>query len=743
MSEHDASVLPPYIEAVPLAGGPPFEFDDVTARVFPLPARMETLQRLCRTQLRLTEGTPDPPPTVQPFVPCVLLIALHYGRMRSEDPAYGWISQHEVLFGIPVEWRAPDGKLIDTALFTPFIFVDDADSVRAGREVYGWPKYDGWVRHELPSWMTSDLRYPQRIMALDTWAFEELYAGRKLEPTKLLSIERHPTFKFGKLPPDLFSERNPLLSAPLAAMHGLPQAFAMARALPGMGRAIALFMTRLVERWRQGDFPMTLNNINLKQFPSAEEGKACYQALVNAPMQLRRLNALGLLGEENYLLGDNSGGFRIHLYERPGFPIVETLGLEGKRLPSSQVFEVRPFLPTWLNVDLRLERGSRLVWRMEEPGKEYFPFHAALGPVIQPPQGPFEFRNVLLRVFPLRCRKESPEGPREPGDYQDDENYRMSPIWEDHTFLIVMTFEDINTERGSTVGRWIRYRVGFATPTTMSKLRADEDGPAGAWHTLLWDVSFVDSPVAVSADREGRGFHTFQAEINGGDDPWLDDEAPERELLSLELSVFPEMGTGQRKELRKLIEIEHSGDFSRNQWHEVPNCELSFSSLNLKQFRDSNQLDRAAYQAWMHASTTVTRLPRPGEDSVMRVAWLDGEPEAKSAGQAYTVKIHRYPEHPLVEGLDLEVAASEIEDGVVVETVATEAPFAARIDMIDSQDEVAFWHDGEKMRKNKDVKNLQEGKLLAELIENVLRKRAEGTDDEGTDDKGTASATES
>ena len=57
--------------------GPPFSFDSVTSRVFPLRAYEHALQRLCDTYLNLF------PEEVyfKPSAPYVLLTLLNYGRM--------------------------------------------------------------------------------------------------------------------------------------------------------------------------------------------------------------------------------------------------------------------------------------------------------------------------------------------------------------------------------------------------------------------------------------------------------------------------------------------------------------------------------------------------------------------------------------------------------------------------------------------------------------------------------------
>src|SRR5262249_13539799 len=139
-SSHHASPEKPEfnttLEAASLVGAPPFEFQKVVLRNFPLNANFRSLARFCDKYLNIA----DPFVRFRPAMPFVVLSIVNYGKMSLEAGNLGWTSQNEILFAVPVEWyeRDEQGRLSFKGLaqVSPFIFVDDEDSQVVGREVY-------------------------------------------------------------------------------------------------------------------------------------------------------------------------------------------------------------------------------------------------------------------------------------------------------------------------------------------------------------------------------------------------------------------------------------------------------------------------------------------------------------------------------------------------------------------------------------------------------------------------------
>jgi len=114
---------------------PPFEFNGLSARFFPLRASLDALQQLCNSYVNIV------PPEVGRFravVPYAYLAILDYSQISELVTPSGWFAQVEVYFGVPVEWyKVARGKWVfhDWAVLTPYIFVDDDFSVPLGRTV--------------------------------------------------------------------------------------------------------------------------------------------------------------------------------------------------------------------------------------------------------------------------------------------------------------------------------------------------------------------------------------------------------------------------------------------------------------------------------------------------------------------------------------------------------------------------------------------------------------------------------
>ena len=188
MSSSDFRELPP-VTNNPLPLKPPFAFTGLSARVFPLRANLDALQRLCNSYYNIA------PPEVGRFravVPYVYLMMLDYGQLSELLTNLGWFAQQELFFCAPVEWyKVVNGKWVfhDWAVITPYIYVDDDLSVPLGRTVYGWPKTIARVTPVHSDW----LRDPVARVTLArvvTSVFPELYQGRRMESRTFLEVER-------------------------------------------------------------------------------------------------------------------------------------------------------------------------------------------------------------------------------------------------------------------------------------------------------------------------------------------------------------------------------------------------------------------------------------------------------------------------------------------------------------------------------------------------------------------------
>lgn len=378
--------------------GPPFNFDGVTARVFPLRAHAHALQRLCDTYLNLDRDQI----CFRPAAPYVLLVLLNYGRMSyaSETAAhYGWVSQNEVYFGAPLDWRRRrNGRWeAGTGVVAPFIFVDQAWSIETGREVYGWPKQPAEFLRQVNTWASGSPAARENLITLATQTFLTPYASERPSSVPLVEIDRAAPLSLG---PSLWQ-------APLSVDNpwwGIMTMWreAMRSWSPTGLRDAGIYAPLMAQSLRllYGGPSPEFYTANLKQVRSVEDPtRAAYQAITMAPMQLTALHRAGLLGEGRILLGDPTGGYRIRVQRHPLFPIIETLGLvvseeeqhsdardvairgytagvagntRLERFPdgltSSDDIEhgvatLAPLFPYWLEADLKYGCGDTITWR--------------------------------------------------------------------------------------------------------------------------------------------------------------------------------------------------------------------------------------------------------------------------------------------------------------------------------------------------------------------------------------------
>ena len=176
-----------------LASAPPFVFNGVTTRAFPIKANLAKLTQFCDDYLNLDQQIVQ----FRPALPFVYLMVLNYGSMSSasiQAQNVGWVAQHEVTFTIALERWCWDGRqwvFKNLACVSPFIFVDEELSQTTGREVYGWPKIVGQVEASVPLW-ANDPGSPTQVFSLQIPIFPKLFAGAREELRDFVQIDRDP-----------------------------------------------------------------------------------------------------------------------------------------------------------------------------------------------------------------------------------------------------------------------------------------------------------------------------------------------------------------------------------------------------------------------------------------------------------------------------------------------------------------------------------------------------------------------
>ena len=237
---------------------PPYLQENVQLAAFLLAADGARLTALCDQFLNA------PAPEQLKFTPLLNSIILTYADMQissldERDRRVGKMNETEVGFWLLtlVSRRVGDVWIPDhLAWFMPYLFVDNAYAIAAGREVYGFNKMGAW--------------------------FEK--AGEIKRPFIQMSV-----LGFKQFAPDAVAQVEPLLSIHAAdgeagkAWESWDEAKADLQNSTGLGD-----LTRLLN----DNIPLVF----LKQFrDAADSSAACYQSLIEAPMEVGAFRGGGWL----------------------------------------------------------------------------------------------------------------------------------------------------------------------------------------------------------------------------------------------------------------------------------------------------------------------------------------------------------------------------------------------------------------------------------------------------------------
>jgi hypothetical protein len=598
--------------------GPPFSFDGVTSRVFPLRAYSHALQRLCDNYLNLF---PDQV-YFRPSVPYVLLTLLNYGRMSysTETAAhYGWVSQNEVYFGVPLDWgRMDHGRWtpLGSAVVTPFIFVDQPWSIEVGREVYGWPKEPAEFQRTVNTWASGSPADRENLLTLATETYLTPYASEQPSTVPLVEIDRAPPPSLG---PGLWQAPLELDNPWWGALTILRESMRIwsGAAFPDAAMYAPLMLQ--ASRLLFGGPGPAFYTANLKQVRSLEDpAVASYQAVTMAPIRLTALHRAGMLGEGRIALGDPTGGYRIRIQRHPLFPIIETLGLvvsseeqhsdardvairgytagvagntRLERFPggltSSDEIEhgaatLAPLFPFWLEADLEYGRGDTATWRSQHLlGGAW---HRRTGASDAPAPGaevPSTTWVASARPTQLGASPglfDPTWGARAlpaPPYYFPQLTMRMLALPATAALADIVAAWDVPPEVGSfrLLGE-VRPRV-LMMVTTSEEMGAQVNSAGWWWKRqvsffvpVIWTrngkemvalvslTTFADSQFAATTARE-IGPEVIAADLYAPPDSWLDFAGPQadRRLLWLATNVLPALDVDAEAKQRVMLEV--------------------------------------------------------------------------------------------------------------------------------------------------------------------------------------------
>ncbi len=739
---------------------PPFDFSGVRMSFFPLRADHHALAIFCDKYLNLA---PDFC-CFRPAAPYVLLGIVNYPRMTVEQGNMGWTSQNEVLFAVPIEWyEKHDGGWVfkELASVSPFIFVDNEASQIGGREVYGWPKIQGWFARRVDPWARHP-RNPRELLAVDTMVFPELYAGKRPETREILSIEEEAPLSFSVIPPSPEGTSNPIenISRAISGWSRiLLQGFQMLTALPirGYGALDQNAVSNIAETLQQGlsEFGRRViaSQINLKQFrDAADPEQFCYQAITNSRIQITNWIQGGLLGDLALLRADPSGGFTVRLHRFASHPIIETLGLETiseRTYDRDEVAILKPVFPFWQEVDLRYVAGENLCWRTQEvrwrdrtrqveavaagpvPATHRHLYNTTESAGTHVATGPFRFPNATFRVLPLLADETTLQcfidkflnmnGEEEPNPLAEFKTYGR------YVYLVVMNFGEMFSETNN-MGLWAGEQIEFMVP-----IRWYSGAQGGGKRRLLTTglfspFVFSDESIATTTMREVNGVEAMAARIDSPPNTWLTTKGPfpnEEPLLRASMDVFPALNVGQETKWRTVLEIVKGNLIARTDraaWNQVAEGWGREAKSDLERMSETARRDPESFDSLRSLSLEIlaNRAPinqisfkqfRDAEQPlhacyqalVRSQMYIERVREIRELEHKLLVKIPNFPKQlPIVDLLGLKVQSRHLTDEGEVEVVQPSRPFYMRADIETKLGENVYWRAGSKTWKARD-----------------------------------------
>lgn len=267
--------MPDYVEYSSLATVPgPLTASKATEWGFALEADEGKLETLCeKVFAEPTGGEVD----VRPFGDQVVLTLGRIERLVSDVPRFkrmGWSPETQVDIWVPAARVRQDGNDVVAErflMFMPYIWIDNAISLPAGREMYGYPKAFGWA-------VLPDEGADEKSFGLDVFGMNY---GRDESPTRrpLIRVERgarHPNMagvSFDRLEDVAHQLRDLFVREPGEAKLG----FKFARQL----------LDDLIDR--------RVRQVFLKQIRAVEDGaKAALQQVTEASYKIKDMKFDGL-----------------------------------------------------------------------------------------------------------------------------------------------------------------------------------------------------------------------------------------------------------------------------------------------------------------------------------------------------------------------------------------------------------------------------------------------------------------
>lgn len=321
--------MPTYIDRTNEIVTPqPYALDRTTSYAFVVKADPTQLQAVVDRELNAPRAPAADGWHYRVLTRRVLLVIAQIGRMASANPpaaGHGWGRETDAAYWLLLGAgrTVDDVFLLDRLVwYQPYIFVDNPWAMAGGREVYGFPKQ--LCRATLP-----ESPAQAQVFAIDTLVLDPFSPETEQAWKRLITLERvEPGEASSTATPTPAAAGVPELVHQL--LHGDEEL--VIPTLHLLGSLVAMLVKK------------ESHSVYLKQFRDvADPTAACYQAIVEAPLQITHTNGFGFL----------PGRWRLTQAEYASQPLASTLGLASPQETG---------LAFWVRFDSTIGNGQ-VVWQ--------------------------------------------------------------------------------------------------------------------------------------------------------------------------------------------------------------------------------------------------------------------------------------------------------------------------------------------------------------------------------------------
>jgi hypothetical protein len=343
-------------------------------------------------------------------------------------------------------------------------------------------------------------------------------------------------------------------------------------------------------------------------------------------------------------------------------------------------------------------------------------YNTALGAATQAISGPFHFPDMHIQVYPLLADQSKLTAfvdwylNKTLKGLHPRQSFKVAGSY---VYLAVSVVRDkLGTMWSATnnIGWWAEREVSFCVPVKWYQSSENVDKrtakkiPELISAAIIEPFVYANSDRAVITDREVNGRSSFHANINSPYDVWNAEGPPgNRKVLHMETEIFSAINAGQKSTKGALLEIdvgdedapadeqarravregwgsEAAEDLERKtflasiQEHQIQKAKSlaleilanrePINRISLKQYRDSEDISKACYQAVVHTERSITQLYN----------FREIKPPVH-------VRLTRVFGHPIVEKLGLKVKSVDSRRGHLVENLQPIHPFWMHVAM--------------------------------------------------------------